>query len=246
MLESVAMPESSTVTRRYLAGDYAARNPHWDAEDAPWKAAQVLGILARHNLHPRRIVEVGCGAGAVLAELRRSLADTELSGFDIAPDAAKLWSNHSWAKIHFVLGDFLSEERQDDLVLLLDVVEHLENPFLFLERLRTRAPLFVFHFPLDLSASSVLRENPLLAVREKVGHIHYFSRGLVLALLTECGYEVLEASYTGAGFSAPQRTWKTRFAGVVRSTMRALGTDFAVRLLGGETLIVLARPKANG
>jgi len=100
----------------------------------------------------------------------------------------------------------------------------------------------VFHFALDPSALSVLREEPLLRVRSKVGHLHYYTRGLALALLAECGFEVIDWRYTGATFSVPHRTWKTRLAGVFRRLAYALSKDMGVRLLGGETLIVLARP----
>ncbi len=236
------MADFNPVSSRYLDGEYAARNPHWDAEDAPWKSGRIIALLERHGLRPRRITEVGCGAGGVLAELRRALPDASLAGIDIAPGAEKLWPQHAWAKIEFSIGDFLATDRESDVILLLDVIEHLENPFEYLVRIRSRAPLFILHFPLDLSAVSVFRESPLLFVREKVGHVHYFTRGLVLALMQECGYEVLEASYTGAAFSAPQRSWKTRIAGLARRAARVLGTDRSVRLLGGETLIVLARP----
>jgi SAM-dependent methyltransferase len=241
------MAETNPVERRYLGGEYAQRNPTWDIEDAPWKADQVLRILARHGIAPRSIAEVGCGAGNVLAEMRRAFPVAELSGFDIAPQAANCWPAHAGAHIRFELGDFFDHgiERYS-VLLLLDVVEHLPDPFSFLARLRGRADFFVFHIPLDLSALSVLRERPLLHVRDKVGHIHYYTRGLALALLTECGFEIIDARYTGAAFTSPQRTWRTRLAGVARRLAYALSKDLGVRFLGGETLIVLARAGAGG
>ena len=232
------------VLRRYLSAEYVQHNPSWDQEDAPWKAELVLQTLARKGLRPRSIVEVGCGSGGVLNALRASFPDTYLHGFDIAPAAAQFWPKCSAEGIRFTLGDFLSygEERYD-VVLLLDVIEHLSNPFEFLVDVRPRGRHFVFHFPLDLSALSVLREGPLLHARAKVGHLHYFTKSLALALLDECGYEVLEARFTGAAFSAPQRSWKSRFMGRIRRVIYAFHRDCAVRLLGGETLLVLARPR---
>ena len=120
------------------------------------------------------------------------------------------------------------------------------NPFDFLDRLRVRCEHAVFHFPLDLSVISVLRETPPLHVRRKVGHLHFFTRGLVFALLDECGFEVIEARYTGAAYSAPNRRVLTRFAGLLRRIAHALMGDAGVRLLGGETLMVLARPRIKG
>lgn len=227
---------------RYTSGAYYEHNPSWDLEDSPWKASRVQALMAAHSIRPGTLAEVGCGAGAVLAALRPVLPETELFGFDIAPAAASFWERHAPARIHFELGDFFEiSQRCYDIVLVLDVLEHLANPFDFLVRLSRHAPYFVFHFPLDLSASSVLRESPLLHARVKVGHLHYFTKGLALALLEECGYVVVDWQYTGAAFSAPQRTWKIRLGGLARRLAYAMNKDFGVRLLGGETLMVLAK-----
>lgn len=232
------------VSRRYLTGEYAEKNPDWDSLDSPWKAARVAELLRRHGVQPRSIAEVGCGAGGVLAALRPLFPTAELHGFDIAPGAVRFWERHRDADIRFTLGDFLTLSTwRYDLLLVLDVVEHLGDPFAFLERLRAHGQQVVFHFPLDLSAVAVVREKPLLHVRSLVGHVQYFTRGLALALLDECGYEVVEAKYTGAAFTAPQRSWKTRLAGVARRLAYAIDRDMGVRLLGGETLMVLARPR---
>ena len=235
------------VTRRYTSGDYAENNPDWDAGDSPWKAVRIKALLDTHRLHPSSVIEIGCGAGGVLASLRQHFPSANFTGYDIAQGLQRLWERHRDSDIRFVLGDFFEQDVDSpDLVLVLDVIEHLGNPFDFLDRLRVRCEHAVFHFPLDLSVMSVLRETPLLHVRRKVGHLHFFTRGLVLALLDECGFEVIEARYTGAAYSAPNRGMLTRFAGVLRRIARALMGDAGVRLLGGETLMVLARPRIKG
>lgn len=234
------------VSRRYLSGEYADKNPDWDSGDAPWKAALVADILHRNKIQPQTLVEVGCGAGGVLAALRQSYPDTQLSGYDIAPGAAGFWPRHEPARIHFEVGDFLAlNDAVHDVVLLLDVLEHLGDPFSFLERLRPHSRYAVFHIPLDLSAISVLRESPLLHVRERVGHLHYYTRSLALAMLEECGYEIIEARYTGAALNAPRRSFKTKLAGFARQAVYALNHDVGARLMGGETLLVLASPKVQ-
>ena len=234
------------IDERYTGTDYSQQNPTWDSEDSPWKAAQIRRLLSRHDIPARTIAEVGCGAGGVLATLRESHPEADFYGFDIAPALRAFWERHQGQRITFELGDFLAiNHRTYDIVLLLDVVEHLANPFDFLTRIRPHAAHFVFHFPLDLSAVTVAREAPLLAVRAKVGHLHFFTKGLAVALLTECGYDVIEASYTGASLNAPRRTWKTRLAGGARRIAYAMSKDLGVRIFGGETLLVLARPRVH-
>lgn len=228
----------------YESGDYLAKNPTWDEEDSAWKACQVLKTFERNHLAPRSIVEVGCGAGGILASLHDAMPNICYAGFEIAPDASKFWEKHASKNITFSIGDFLEEKTNHfDALLLLDVIEHIPNPFDFLSALHGRADHYVFHIPLDLSAISVLRETPLLNVRQKVGHIHYFTKGLALSLIEECGYEVIDWSYTAASFTVPQTTWKGRFARLPRMLAFCINRDIGVRLLGGDTLMVLAKAR---
>jgi hypothetical protein len=142
------------------------------------------------------------------------------------------------------VGDFFQlNQRRYDVLLLLDVIEHLQDPFVFLDRLRHYADFFIFHIPIDLSAMNVLRERPLLKARRKVGHIHYFTKGLALALLGDCGYKILDWCYTEAAFTTPKYNWKTRLASLPRCVAYRANKDWGVRFLGGETLMVLAQDK---
>ena len=226
----------------YQSGEYLSKNPTWDMEDSPWKGAEVLKIWERNRLSLGTIVEVGCGAGGVLAYLQSVKPNSQYSGYEIAESAASFWESHRRQGVSFEVADFLSAQTPHyDALLLLDVLEHLPNPFDFLSQLKGRADYYIFHVPLDLSALSVVRESPLLNVREKVGHIHYFTKGLAFSLFRECGYEILDWNYTGASLSVPQATWKTKLARLPRRLAYAINRDIGVRLLGGDTLMVLAK-----
>lgn len=238
-------PETSffhPAVRRYLDHTYFNSNPTWDGEDAAWKVSKVREILEDNHIQPESVCEVGCGSGAGLATLRSVYPNAELTGYDIAPDAERFWKNYSDKNIVFYVADFLKcESDHYDVLLLLDVLEHVADPHGFLSRIKLRADYVVIHFPLDLSALSVLRETPLLHVRRKVGHIHFFTKRLALELLDECGLEVIDCRYTGAAFTAPTRRLKSKIFGFFRRVVYLLNKDAGVRLLGGETLMVLAR-----
>lgn len=230
-------------TLQYLTPEYLERNPTWDLKDTPWKAKIVATALARNGIEPSSICEVGCGSGGCLAELRTIYPKVELSGFDIAPDAALFWNRYDGLNIYFEVGDVLQKSSlKCDVLLMLDVIEHLADPHNFLEGLHGKANYYMFLIPLDLSAASVFRETPLLYVRSKVGHIHYFTKQLALSLIRESGYKIIDASYTQAEYATPTRSWKTLIVRILRRMMCALlGRDRGVRLLGGETLMVLAQ-----
>jgi len=229
------------IEKRYQDGSYMAENPDWDRGDSPWKVQFVQSVLADFNLKPSSVCEVGCGAGDNLVHLKKIYPDALLVGYDISPDAARLWKEHEGYGIHFYCGDFLAlNQGRYDLILLLDVIEHLSNPFNFLEKIRDNADYYIFHIPLDLSAINVAREKPILKAREKVGHIHYYTKNLALSLLRECGYNIVKWSYSGATFNSPQRSLKTKLASVPRRFAYILNKDLGVRIFGGETLFVLA------
>ncbi len=226
---------------KYTSGEYLENNPTWDLEDSGWKANNILSLLNRATIAPSSICEIGCGAGGVLAKLRSFFPLTELWGYDISPDAALFWPQHSVLKISFKVGDFLSLNRRTyDVILLIDLIEHLRDPCSYLISLRRFAKYFIFHIPLDLSALTVVREEPILKARRKVGHIHYFTKNIAMELLRESGYQVLVWKYSGAAFNSPKRSFKTQVAAIPRALLYALNKDLGVRILGGETLFVLA------
>ena len=234
----------STLESRYQDGTYLAENPDWDRVDASWKAHLVTSILTDHELKPAAVCEVGCGSGDVLAHLLTLIPNARMTGYDISPLVARFWDEHvtEQGSPEFHLGNFHEIDRNVyDVMLMLDVFEHVRDPFSFLEKSRPHAKHFVFHIPLDLSASSVARVSPLMNVRRKVGHLHYYTKDLALATLADTGYEVIEWRYTGASLRAPNRSLKTRLASLPRRLAHAINKELAVRLLGGETLLVLAR-----
>jgi hypothetical protein len=99
----------------------------------------------------------------------------------------------------------------------------------------------VFHIPLDLSVQGLLRGRGLMNSREVVGHLHYFVKETALASLRDCGYEIVDCFYTHGAEVLPDRALRTRLFNLPRRLLRMVDEDFAVRLMGGASLMVLAR-----
>lgn len=225
---------------RYLEGAYLDQNPDWHRADAPWKALLITKLLEKHNVQPKTICEIGCGSGEVLRCLQGSWREAQLFGYDVSPQVMPFWSEMP-ESIKLSLGDFFeANSNVYDVLLMLDVFEHVRDPITFLERSKRHAKLFVFHIPLDLSAASVVRGSAIVNVRRKVGHLSYYTKDLALEVLSECGFKILSWNYTGASMSSPARSLKTKLSAIPRRLLGAVNKDWSVRLLGGETLIVLA------
>src|SRR5881275_402524 len=167
----------------YTDGKYLEQNQSWHVEDSPWKASKILKMLRKNNLHPQTICDVGCGAGEILVQLSRQLPDTKFFGYEISPQAYSLTASRKTENIEFHFKNLLEEEVHFDVVMAIDVIEHVEDYFSFLRELRKKADYKIFHIPLDLSVQTVLRSKPILAGRDQVGHIHYFTKETALASL---------------------------------------------------------------
>ncbi len=223
----------------YSDGSYLESNPGWHAEDSPWKARQVLRMLEQHRFRPRSVAEIGCGAGEILRQMSLSLPEASFSGFDISTDAITLARTRESDRVRFFNMDFHQSRDNFDLLLVMDVVEHVEDCFGFLRSIRERAEYKIIHIPLDMSVSLLVR-NRLMDVRKSVGHIHYFSKHTALALLEDTGYQVLDYFYTPAYQIAPKDPVH-RVMGAVRSLTMKMASDLTAMMLGGCPLLVLAK-----
>ena len=228
-------------TTIYSDGTYFRNNPDWHADDSAWKARHIASILERNGVAPSSVCEVGCGAGEVLRNVAREVpAASSFVGYDISPDAYRLCASKSGGKFDFRFGNMLEEPVEFDVAMAIDVFEHVEDYFDFLRRLRTKATYKVFHIPLDLSALALARNEPA-RMRKSVGHIHYFDKETALAALRETGHEIIDWRYTSGRTELPNLGWKSRLMKGPRKLLFRLAPDFSARMLGGYSLLVLAR-----
>jgi SAM-dependent methyltransferase len=229
----------------YQSGEYLEKNPRWHAADSAWKAAQILKMIRKQNLNPATMCEVGCGAGEILNTLHAEMPETNFFGHEVSPQAFEICSMKAKDRLQFTLGDLLETDERFDLLLCIDVFEHVPNYLSFLEKLRRHAERFIFHIPLDLSMLTVLRPSRLMKTREGVGHIHMFTAEMALAVLKDTGYEVTDSFFTAGGLELEknQRRLRTVLANLPRRVLGKINPHLAARILGGYSLLVLAKPR---
>ena len=227
----------------YTDGEYLARTGTWHAEDSPWKADRIAELFERNSIKPETICEIGCGSGEILNRLSDSLKNVRaFQGYEISPQAIELCRPKAKPNLEFHLADLLVEPSEPfDVVMAIDVFEHVEDYLGFLKKLRAKGEHKVFHIPLDLSVQSVLRSAPILKSRAGVGHLHYFTKETALETLSYAGYEIVDWFYTGSAIDLPNRGWKANLMKWPRKALFRLNPDLTVRLLGGYSLLVLAK-----
>lgn len=228
----------------YETGEYLAKNPSWHVEDSAWKAHQVKTMLSKHQLKPSSIGEIGCGAGEILVSLSETISGPcTYHGFEVSPDAFELCKGKNTPQLQFTLGNLLDENNTDtfEVLLLMDVFEHVENYMSFLKACRSKASYKIMHIPLDITVLSLLRKNTLLKTRELFGHLHYFTKDTALASLKDAEYTIVDYWYTGSSTDRPVHSLKAKLAKLPRKLLFSLNQDLAAKVLGGFSLLVLAR-----
>ena len=226
----------------YVNGEYLQTNPRWHVDEASFKVGEILRMLAKHGLRPKTVGDVGCGAGEVLRLLHDRMDDTcVFRGYDISPHALDMCRDRSSERLRFTLGDVAQEDGVFfELLLALDVVEHVDDYLGFLTAIRPKSALKLFHIPLDLSVQTVLRKHALSKRRERHRHIHYFTKETALETLHDCGYTVIDFFFTAHSVQYGEDVGQ-RLARIPRKICFAIHQDLTARILGGYSLLVLAR-----
>jgi 2-polyprenyl-3-methyl-5-hydroxy-6-metoxy-1,4-benzoquinol methylase len=140
---------------------------------SPLNLHSVLMLL--NNLAPRRVLDIGCGFGkyGVLAReyldvwherITRQQWQTRIVGIEAFPDYRNPIHEYVYNQVHF--GDASAIlpglDGQFDVVLILDVIEHLEKPAaqqLVRESLK-RSPVVIVSTPAEFYAQTALCGNP--------------------------------------------------------------------------------------
>ena len=225
--------------------EYLKNNPTWHIEDSPWKAQQIIKMLHRNPQNFESIAEVGCGAGEILNQLYSQLPkDTNFTGFDVSPDAIQLAKSREKDRLVYRQANFLVEQQKFDLLLMIDVFEHIEDYFGFLKQCKSKADYTIFHIPLDICVQGILR-NKLIARRHAYGHLHYFTKETALATLTDCGYQIIDSFYTAGALELPKKTLLAKLAYIPIKLLYMLSKDLTAKLLGGLSLLVLTKNRVQ-
>lgn len=151
---------------------------------------QLVGLVQRHAPSARRVLEVGCGQGALLKKLSLELPAAVLHGADVSPAALQRARSACDQAELFLLDlaafDFDGEQRDRlgrfDLVICSEVLEHLADDALGLERLTK------FLAPGGQLIVSVPGGEPTRFDRA-IGHLRHYDRRELGRALVRAGLE---------------------------------------------------------
>lgn len=240
------------ISNQYVTGEYGARCPSWHKEDSEWKAGQLMQSIPpdfwdQVGGDPVRLVDIGCGAGAVLGHVCRSLSSMGKKvrgiGIDIA-DEARTHARQDWPELTFRQQSIHELDEPFDIGLLMDVVEHVENPWQLIRDAKKRCRYLIFHIPLD---DNLLTEiaNLYAYKAESMGHIQFYTRRKALWLLESSGLEVLSHRFTLAFRveSSLALSFRHKLLSYPRRFLALVNPAACARWLGGLSLMVVTRAR---
>ncbi len=234
-------PSVPSAANQELAGFYAEgytepdparaeKLGRWRALGARGKADHAVALCARAGFAPRDVVEIGCGDGALLAELSARALGRALDGFELSAPAAELARARDIPRARrvepFDGARVPAPDGAYDLAILSHVLEHVPEPAALLAEAARVAEWVLVEVPLEANRSA--RRPAKRAEAERIGHIQAFDRTGVHVLLAGAGLALrAELSdplpYAHHAFFAQDRAARARAAlkaGVRRAAWR--------------------------
>lgn len=215
----------------------------WLSVGAPDKASSV-GTLTR-DLRIHSVLEVGCGTGAVLAEMIRRQIGSEYAACEPSHELfthARSRSYEAEVDRCATFEDSGFDDRRWDVIVLSHVLEHTEDPAALLVRVLAAARYLVIEVPLEGTrmggVRSLLRKAATGRRRtdNAAGHVQFFSATDIRRLVHWSGGDVIrsrtyfpEAAYRHMKSSATD--WRRLYYGAWLIAHRAMGSR--LRLQGG-------------
>jgi SAM-dependent methyltransferase len=168
----------------------ALQGERWRALSARGKAEHVIALCQKAGLAPTRTLEVGCGDGALLCELRWRSFGGRLEGLEIASQAVAIArARPEIDAVELYDGEHLPlPERAFTLGILSHVLEHVHDPARLLAEVARVCEAVVLEVPLEANLSArrkVKREHA-----SEVGHLQRLSREAMRAIVARAGLEV--------------------------------------------------------
>ena len=189
------MPDAAQLVRFY--DDAYSQDPasaalyaRWRALGAVGKADHVIALCARAGVRPASTLEVGCGDGALLCELRRRDFGGRLSGLEITEAAVEIARARGeidavalYDGIHIA-----GSADSHDLGILSHVLEHVGDPAALLAEVARVCVSVVIEVPLEANLSA--RRGAKREHAAEVGHLQRLDRASARRIVERAGLRI--------------------------------------------------------
>ncbi len=172
------------------APDRGALYARWRTLGAVGKAEHVIALCTRSGVDPASTLEVGCGDGALLCELRRRNFGGRLAGMEIARAAVEIARRRPEIDaVELYDGVHLpAEDASHELGVLSHVLEHVADPVALLAEVARACRVVVIEVPLEANLSARRARKRIRAA--EIGHLQRFDRSAARQVVADAGLAV--------------------------------------------------------
>ena len=170
---------STEINRQYYESLASGREDYWRLMAAPRRRMEVILDLL-HELHPRSAVDLGCGDGTLLAEVKKHWPEMMLAGVDLSENQIAANRARDGA-VEWIAADLqapLEAQRRFDVAIASEIIEHLDAPPMLLRNARALASTLIV----------TTQSGPIRETERRVGHRQHFAAEALGALLEETGW----------------------------------------------------------
>ena len=187
--------------------DYYKVHNSFHSEDAPRKFSELKQLISKDKFE--KIVDLGCGGGYVTRLVKKEYKPKEIIAVDVSREAIKHAKDKDKSNIKYVVADaFTFDSKETDMVIITDLVEHVDDPKKLLRHISTYSKELLVRIPLEHTFSNSLFKklgfkDEYAKFREKYGHIHHYTVKSFINQLKESNWNVKEFRV----FKVPKRSY---------------------------------------
>lgn len=253
---------SESVKDFYTGEGYIEKNPDLHEADSPWKISVLLPFVdefaKQHRGDVVSILDVGGGAGVILRELSRYLANrhgksVKKYALDLSPGMLEVQKKNNPDMIETYARDIAHTGLADtsiDLVLMIDVLEHVTDVEQVLVEIRRIARYSIFKVPLEdtlyYHAMDVVTRGAFRKrIIAQIGHINVFSAESLRGVLRQQLGQIQKERFANAYdyLLTTKQTVFNRLFNMLGALVYRLSPSLAARLFN-DYLVMLVKHEA--
>lgn len=225
----------------YTHDRYIANNPTLHEEDSPWKVSLLLPLVDKFVQDagkPQRLVVLDCGGGkglilkAVASHLKdRFAVQTDKYALDLSPGMLEVQKQENpdlQKLLQEDIGQTSLQKKEVDLTMMIDVIEHVNDPVRAMAEIQRFSKYALFKVPLEDNLVPRLwnwarHGKPRREAAAGIGHINYYGfAGIKRDLEKHCGKVICSSFGNVFAFYRTALHYRNR-PGVYFKWNRALG-----------------------
>jgi SAM-dependent methyltransferase len=159
-------------------------------ETVEWKIPNLM-LVVPPGFHPKTVAEIGCFNGHLIGNLIiNGKKDFKKFGFDVSQKAINS-AKILYPNVDFYCQDIFESGQFFDLLILSDIVEHIEDDLDFLKKCASISNNVLLNIPIEKALINIKRKY---GFGDPSGHLRWYSIADSKKLISLSGFTIIRSS----------------------------------------------------